>query len=761
MKNYFPARFLIVLLLIWITSGLQILGQTDTLIRPKIGLVLSGGGAKGLAHIGVLKVLEEAGIQPDYITGTSMGSIIGGLYAIGYNAEQLSELNKSIHWTAVLTDEISVRNIATEEKYDYKRFALELPFVNGKVSLPSGLIEGQKLSQLFSKLTWSAAGIKNFDDFPVPFRCLGTDIIQGKRVIFSDGDLALAMRSSMAIPSVFTPVLLDSTMLIVDGGVLRNFPVDDVIEMGADIVIGVKVGFTEKITLDKLYSIPEILARTASFYGELDSYEQQKKVDILIEPELSEYSTSSFNNGKEIEIKGEEAARKQFDRLKQLSDSLNSLNSHKPRRKLPQNDSIFIVDIEVENVVHTKKEFIIRKSGLVPETWITPQLVNKAIDKVYGTLNYDKITYSFRPSEGGYILVFSVKEKPQTYVKGSLHYDNYYDAGIILNFTKKNLFLQGTRFSSTLDISKYPRFKFYYHKYMGPRQQIVSSLFLLTERNKLPIYLNGGSVGFYTQSYLNIGVDSRYSIDICRQLGMSFTYEVSTVKPNQSAKELYPEIDFNEYGFGALGANFFFNVNTLDNLSYPSKGVKIDMSLKRNFGSEIFIKRENSDSSNYSNLDLDPKPSWKFFFDAEQYVPITNTVSVNAGWTLGLTSPDIILTDYYFIGGYRFNLRQNHIPFVGLGLNEVSINNFLKLKAGLDYQVITNLYITSIVNGVAGGDSPEQLYKGITKWTDGSHYFGYGLGITAKTLLGPVSFIVGSNTTDSKLRWYVNLGFTF
>ena len=288
------------------------MAQSKPSERPKIGLVLSGGGAKGLVHIGVLKVLEEAGIVPDYISGTSMGSIIGGLYSIGYTADELSELNHTLDWQVMLSDYVPLRNISLEEKHDYKRYFAELPIRKRGSCCRPGLLEGQNLS-FFSSLTWRTAGIDSFDQFPYPFRCVGTDIINGEIVDFNSGDLALKMRASMAIPSVFTPVVLDSSMVIVDGGVIRNFPVDEVIEMGADIVIGVYAGFKEKETSEDLQSMSKILSRSAGSYGIYDSREQAKKVDLLIAPDLNGFNSADFNKSVEIEKAGEVAAREHMD----------------------------------------------------------------------------------------------------------------------------------------------------------------------------------------------------------------------------------------------------------------------------------------------------------------------------------------------------------------------------------------------------------------------------------------------------------------
>ena len=258
-------RYLLILILILLPRLL--FAQSENSGRPKIAYVLSGGGAKGMAHVGVLKVLEEVGLQPDYITGTSMGSIMGGLYSIGYSAEEISHIIETIDWRTVLTNEIPANQVIIRRKEDYSKFIMEMPVYNGKPELPSGLIEGQKLSELFSNLTWRQAGVNDFNELPTPFVCIGTDILKGGKVEMNSGDLSSAMRASMAIPSVFTPVIRDSIHILVDGGVVRNFPVQEAIDMGADIIIGVYVGFDSQMEPEQLRSLTSVITRTSLLSG--------------------------------------------------------------------------------------------------------------------------------------------------------------------------------------------------------------------------------------------------------------------------------------------------------------------------------------------------------------------------------------------------------------------------------------------------------------------------------------------------------------
>lgn len=727
--------------------------------RPKLGIVLSGGGARGLAHVGALKVMEEAGIVPDYITGTSMGSIIAGLYSIGYTADEISAIIAKADWGVLLSDKIDLNNVLMEGKHEYGRYIIELPVRNKKIGLPPGLIEGQQLSEFFSRITWSTAYIESFDDFHIPYRCTASDIVNGEIVEFDGGDLAIAMRSSMAIPSVFTPVILDSNVLVVDGGVMRNFPVQEVREMGADIVIGVYTGFSSKISPEDLQSLPDVLARTTIFYGIFDSEKQAKLTNILIIPELTEFSPASFSDGDEIETRGENAARKMFDQLKSLADSLNTLGPVYPKKQLPANDSLLITKISVINTTNTTPDFIISKSGISENSWITPEIVSEGLEKVFGTLYYDKISYRFQKEEEGLGLVINVKEKSRSHLNFAIHYDDFYGIALTAGFTRINLFMKNTRFTTKIDISKAPRLFFDYHKYFGQRQNTILSLNMYAERDKLPIYVDGESVGQFSHSYLVGGLSSRQSLGMRQEIGIGFLGELSVVSPSASIKELIPDWNFNEYGFNNLFFSIFYGYNTLNNSLYPKRGLKIDILYKQVFLSSNVFKAA-SDTIDYSSLNLEAKPYRKFKFSLDYYKEISSGFVLNTELLSGFSSEDLVATDLFFVGGYMYNLRKNHVSFVGFNLNEISVDNFIELKLALRIQLWKNIFIDMIGNWMGEGNTLDEMFDNIGAYNENVH-LGFGGGVTIKSPIGPLSFLTGTNTADYKLRTYLNLGFNF
>ena len=289
-------RSLLMVFFLFIALRFDSFGQTGNHgARPKIGVTLSGGGAKGLAHIGILKAIDSAGLQVDYITGTSMGSIIGSLYAAGYRADSIESLARSIDWDQFLSNQSSLRNIIMEEKSEYAKYDLELPWVNNWFRLSTGVLEGQELWLKLSELLFPVSQIKKFSQLSIPFKCIATDLSTGEAVVLDSGELVSAVRASMAIPSIFTAVDFNGKKLV-DGGVVRNFPVIDVKEMGADIVIGSNVASGLRAS-DKVTTAVQVLLQVAFFREAEDTKKEVPLCDIYVQMPMDKYSMGSFFRG--------------------------------------------------------------------------------------------------------------------------------------------------------------------------------------------------------------------------------------------------------------------------------------------------------------------------------------------------------------------------------------------------------------------------------------------------------------------------------
>ena len=283
----------------------------------KIGLVLSGGGAKGLAHIGALKVIEEAGVKIDYIGGTSMGAIVGALYASGYSANELDSLFRAVDFGLLIQDNLP-RNAKTfYEKEDSERYSISLPFKNFKVSVPPAYSGGQNIYNELVRLLYHVKDIDDFSKLPIPFVCIATDIETGKEVVLNSGYLPEAVMASGTLPSLFEPSSIDDKVLI-DGGVINNYPVDKVIDLGANFIIGVDVqhGLSNR---DGLLSATEILLQINNYRTVADMVKKSQKTDIYIQPQIENYTVIEFDKAEEIVKSGELAAIEKFQELKQVS----------------------------------------------------------------------------------------------------------------------------------------------------------------------------------------------------------------------------------------------------------------------------------------------------------------------------------------------------------------------------------------------------------------------------------------------------------
>ena len=742
-------------------------GQTDKGTRPKIGYVLSGGGAKGIAHVGVLKVLEEVGLQPDVITGTSMGSIIGGLYSIGYTADEISHLIETTDWSTILTNEIPSNQVIMRRKYEYNRFMLQMPVYGTKIQLPSGLIEGQKLSQLFSQLAWRHAGVEDFHAFPIPYTCIGTDLLKGEMVEMNSGDLSSAMRASMAIPSVFTPVVRDSTHILVDGGVVRNFPVQEAIDMGAEIIIGVYVGFEREMKPEDLRSLTSIMTRTSLLSGSHDVEDQIQYVDLMIVPDLTGYSAASFSDGVPIMNLGEEAARKQIDRLRALADSVNALQAAPELQLLPSNDSLWIREIHVENTRPSMTRFIIEKSGLETGSWLTPVELNRGIDRLFGTLFFDRIDYAFEAMEEGYRLVFRIREKAATSLNTALHFDNFYGPGLIINLTHLNSLVDGSRASITADISGSPQIKGYYDLHLGKKRSFITSAFFDAERATVPVFNeNLVNIGDFLNTYSRGGLALRQMIGTNNQFGLEFYYRYSRFKLEKNLKAFLPDLDFiDQFIFKGPELTLTYALNTFDHYLYPTRGGAIELEYRQALQTKFISKFSWPDSLDHLDLDdqvlADVGPYWRFRAHFESYLPLAGWVSFNSALSTGLSKNDKPFTDNFYIGGYRYNLRHRQVPFIGLHLNEELTGNYLMERLGFQFEPLPKLYLSLIGNLIFFSDDITTFWDDIISYNRDQLYLGVGTGITYRTPIGPISVFLGSRTDVWNPIWYTNLGFTF
>lgn len=385
----------------------------DPITRPKIALVLGGGGARGAAHVGVLKVLEEQRVPIDYIVGTSMGAIVAGLYVSGKSPEEMARIFDEIDWNGFFSDKPTDDYLPFRRKNDEQRLMnFETGYRKGKIILPRGFIAGQKLGFFLKRLTKDAAHIKDFDCLPIPFRAVATNIGSGEVYIFDHGNIADAMRASMSIPGAFSPIEVDGKILV-DGGVVNNIPVDVAKKMGADIIIAVDVG----PALDKpenLQSAVAIMMQALDILGSDDAKRQLAlldKDDIIVKPQVGGIAVGSFNKTPEAVTAGEQAARKIADSFAKYSISEKEYKEYLSRLRPADSDPMIVGFVEVSKPKKLSPETVKARIATHPGDSLDMRKWEKDLNRIYAMGDFEKIDYDVIEKDGQRGLYVKTKEK--------------------------------------------------------------------------------------------------------------------------------------------------------------------------------------------------------------------------------------------------------------------------------------------------------------------------------------------------------------
>jgi NTE family protein len=363
--------------------------------RPAVGLVFSGGGAKGFAYIGLLKVIQDAGLPIDYIGGTSIGSIMGGLYAIGYHPDSIAKMVRSINWDDLITDKIDRKYIAYEEKEFGEKFIMTLPIVNKSLTISPSLYQGQEISLMLNHYFSPAFKVRDFDQLQTPFLCVGTDLFTGNEVLLDTGYLPMAVRASMSIPGYFSAVEY-SGYYLGDGGVVNNFPVKNVKDKGADIIVSGDVQSPLRSSKDEFNTLTDVLDQIITFNrGEANRVGRELS-DIYV-PLKTEYGIMDFTDYDSIIAFGERAARPFYPRIKALADSLNAIE-YKPLKTYTSRpvDKILINSVQIRGYKKFAGSYFKNYFDVQQDTVFTLAGIEKSIRQMYGTRFFEKVNYEVR-----------------------------------------------------------------------------------------------------------------------------------------------------------------------------------------------------------------------------------------------------------------------------------------------------------------------------------------------------------------------------
>ena len=709
--------------------------------RPKVGLVLSGGGAKGLAHIGVLKVIDSLNIKIDYIAGTSMGAIVGGLYASGYNANQLDSIFSNIDVDALLQDYTPREAKSFYEKRNDEIYALTLPFNKFKLGLPSGLSKGLYNFNLISLLTQHVSNVRDFNQLPIPFLCIATDAETGEKMVLDKGILAQCMVASGALPTLYSPVEINGRLLI-DGGVIDNYPIEELLAKGVDIVIGVDVQDGLK-TRNELKGVTSLLAQINNFSMIEKMEGKQKATNIYIKPDIKGYSVVDFEKGHEIIVKGKEKA---LEFVKELAPYRNLTSEY--RNEIVVQDSIYIKEVDFNKLDNFTRAYILGKLKFKRNIKISNSQLQKGISNLNATQNFSAINYYFEKAQDGQNLILQLKENENnTFLKFGLHYDDMFKSGILLNYTKKKFLVKNDVVSLDLILGDNIRYNFDYYidngfywsfgfnsKLTTFNRNITSNI---TRDLAIDPDISTINVDFFdlsNQAYLQTIFAQKFSIGS----GLEFKYLRLRSETLQNGNSVFESSNY-------LSLFGFIKYDSFDKKYFPKSGW--------NFNSELRYYLYSSDYNNSFERFSIAKAD--FAFAQPIFKNITFKFQSEGGFSIGERS--IPYFDF-ILGGYGFQQVNNIKPFFGYDYLSLTGESYLKLSLTADYEFYKKHHFNFIANFANIGNN---IFDTLETWFANPNYSGYSFGYGMETVIGPVEIKHSwSPETRDHYTWF-SVGFWF
>lgn len=713
--------------------------KSDSLSRPTVGLVLSGGGAKGFAHIGVLKVIEEAGLPIDYIGGTSMGSIIGGLYAIGYSPMMMQQIVEEQNWDAIMSDNIPQKYISIDEKMLDRHYLATFPFRNKKIQMKSSIYDGEMINLLLARLTSPVYKIRNYEELPIPFLCVAADLETSDAYEMTKGNLQRSIRASMSIPFYFSPVEVDGRLLI-DGGLRNNFPVPNVRQKGVDIIIGVDVqrDFRKKEDLNSMSTIMNQIISMA----DIDAYKRAKEdIDVYIKPELAKYGMMDFNYYDSIIALGERAAREKLPQLKRLADSINNISNYKRERPdIKPLDTVYVVSLKIEGVGEENTSFIRKSFAKHYPTTMSLSDIETSIMRICATGYYKNVWYEFRPAAKGVNLVLHCEEKEEETVSIAAHYDTDYGIGILTNITFKNVlnFPKRSTLSADINIAEDPYFKIRLHSNISQKFKYGSDLSVTS------LFMNQYDDDVINNSYsiqdnkLDLFMEIMPNLE--RQLRAGIVANYVHLRDN-----LIHVVDSDNYDFITY-AYLNYHIDNENSPTFVSRGWKLNIN-----GKYILPVIELEDGSRMRN-------SLVVRCDLDGAIAMGEKNSLKLGATLGTTigQNELPLSYQFFIGGQsHMKYFDNIISFDGLKFTQLYGNHIVLGKISWQYNFYKNIYAIAKLNGGYIANSYD------TWFTDDNFVLGCGLTLGMETMAGPIEFSLMGSNRCSNLIGFLNVGYWF
>ena len=742
-------RFLLFLITCLCITGLQAQShKSQSSSRPKVGVVLGGGGAKGASHIGVLKYIEEMGIPIDYVAGTSMGSIIGGLYALGYTPEEMTKLIATINWSEYIGNKIDRSSMSLETRQRNSTTQLSIPFGHESLfdkdpntsllnSLPSAFVNNSSLINLFNDLCVGYQEDMDFNDLPIPFACVATDIASGEEVVIRSGSVPTAMRASMAIPGVFSPVTIGD-MVLVDGGLVNNFPADVLKEMGADIIIGVEVTNEKKITQKDIQSLPQLLGRLVVNSTQGKRKTNRELCNVHIVPDVNGFGMLSFTPQAIDTLvgRGFKKAAEYHDQLLEIKQQIDKAAGHPvtkelhaPKARNFMDESVTISSIECNNVPERDRRWLMRKSGLKAGNKYSKDEINRTVNLFRGTGCFDEITYTLKEQDSTnsdgqldefYNLSFQMKPAKPHVVGLGFRFDTEEGAALLLKVGLNEKKFGGSKLDLKVKLSYNPRVNLTY-TYSKPALANFSAAYeYRNEHFGILISKKSLNLGYHQQKVSGY-ISQFHLLNFSTNVGLSYSgmkYDGVTVEETSDVDTLFRDIRM---------LTPFVNI-TYDNLDdnyFAKHGVSAN--LTSHFYYETKEKGKYFDLS-YSVLGYITPKNGRFtiipqLYGRFSYVPDREHIPLSMANLFGSEIP-----------GRHY---EGQMPFIGIGGIDATSNSIMSiLRCDLRYNFYGKHYVTAMYNIMANWSN----WIG-NNFSDVFAYSSQGAGLkySYNTKVGPVS----------------------
>lgn len=730
------------------------LGVADTCAQesekenPRIGLVLSGGGARGFAHIGVIKVLEEEGIDVDIIGGTSMGAVVGGLYSMGYSIYDIEKMAITQDWDLVLNDKVSRRDLGIYEKLDSERYVFSLGLIGRKISIPPGLIYGQNVMLMLTTLSNPAYHVERFSELDKPFFCMATDLLSGQAIKLDTGNIALAIRASMSVPSAFAPVKWGPYYLV-DGGVIDNLPSKEVKKLGADYLIGVDVS-TPLFEQEEITNLVQVLSQSIFLSGEDNYIKNLEMLDFLIKPEIDPFTAMDFNRADSLIKRGEKKACEMVPKLRSFLDSVSFKKEsvRGDQNAFPSMDMLYVDHVKFIGNKRVKESYLKNKLNVFPGDLISVIELNDRINELYGTKLFHTVDYQLsRTDNGETIIKISVEEASLFDLNIGAHYNEFTKAALLLNVTARNFGAKNGRLSIDLILGTVARFAAEYVVDNGFKPGYGVDLVAFSQpgfkydNGKPYVSYNNGvfeTHGFGMLTYKNL-------------LSFRLGYEVEQITVSQDVS-VYNFDNADNVSLG-LFADVF--ADGYDRMYFPNKGLYFYGRMELGTG---------------ENTDIDEDVTGSVIYDTYDYDYDYSSLTFQFNGVIPLHKRWVVIPDVYFykviasqlpnskkamFGGFQPSYFANYTAFPGYEYMEIEGHTGINPRMSLRYNFWQKHYLTAKANVLSMNFDFDKSFD------ENQFYTGWQFSYGFYSPLGPITLSMAKAFPKGKMYYDLNIGFRF